>query len=179
MSWKPTYRTERTTTTWATWTPREATAPGDAWQKKAWAFLTGRGLHPGTIERAGLGCNMTDAWEGRESWGLPPETTDKGKAKKVWLPGGLVIPCLPGGRVIRLRVRRPDPGDGPPFVIMPGSASSPLTLGQGRAWVVVESELCGLLIHQEAGDLVGVVALGSAQARPDAETDRTLKADDL
>jgi DNA primase len=35
---------------------------------------------------------------------------------------------------------------------------------------VVESELDAILIHQEAGDLVGVVAMGSAQAKPDRET---------
>jgi len=54
--------------------------------------------------------------------------------------------------------------------------SAGLTLGTGTAWVVVESELDGLLIHQEGGDLAGVVALGSAQIRPDLETDRALRA---
>jgi hypothetical protein len=33
--------------------------------------------------------------------------------------------------------------------------------------VVVESELDGMLLYQEAGDLMGVVALGNAQTRPD------------
>jgi hypothetical protein len=35
--------------------------------------------------------------------------------------------------------------------------------------VIVESELDGLLIHQEAGDMVGVIALGFAQGRPNIE----------
>ncbi len=194
LSWKPGHRTERTTGNGTAWTPREATTPGATWQEKAGAFLgacqknlagssgsdcraflTGRGLKPETIERAGLGWNPADRYESRDAWGLPPETNE-GKSKKVWLPAGLVIPCLAGGRVIRLRVRRPNPGDGPRYVIVPGSASSPLTLGHGEAWTVVESELDGLLINQEAGDLAGVVALGNAQARPDQETHRALKA---
>jgi hypothetical protein len=45
--------------------------------------------------------------------------------------------------------------------------------------VVVESELDGLLINQEAGDLAGVIALGSAQTRPDAETDKAIREADL
>jgi hypothetical protein len=36
-----------------------------------------------------------------------------------------------------------------------------------QVMVVVESELDGMLLHQEAGDLAGVVALGNAQTRPD------------
>lgn len=36
-----------------------------------------------------------------------------------------------------------------------------------QAMVMVESELDGMLLHQEAGDLAGVVSLGNAQARPD------------
>jgi hypothetical protein len=51
--------------------------------------------------------------------------------------------------------------------------------GTGPAWVIIESELDGLLLAQEAGHLAGVVSLGSVTNRPDAETDRTLKAADL
>jgi hypothetical protein len=50
-----------------------------------------------------------------------------------------------------------------------------LTLGIGTAWVVVESELDAFLLWQEAGDLAGVIALGSAQTKPDQETNRTLQ----
>ena len=44
------------------------------------------------------------------------------------------------------------------------------------AAVIVESELDGLLLNQEPGDLAGVVALGSAQAKPDRITHEALKA---
>ena len=44
-----------------------------------------------------------------------------------------------------------------------------------KNYVIVESELDGLLIHQEAGDVVGVIALGNAQARPDIEAHQALE----
>lgn len=193
-TWKPGHLSERATTTGATWTPRQGTAPGNTWQDRAASFLAGcqkslwgpsgyecraflsdRGLKPETIKAAGLGWNPGDRYQDRAEWGLDPLLNEDGKPKKIWLPFGLVIPCIDKGRVIRLRVRRPNPGDGPRYVIISGSGSTPLTLGTGRAWVVVESEIDGLLLHQEAGDLAGVIALGSAQARPDHETDRALK----
>lgn len=182
----------------ATWEPREAKAPGTTWTEKAASFLAGcqghlagpsgadcrewlkgRGLKIETIERTGLGWNPVEQFHTRESWGLPPEMKEDGKPRRVWLPAGLVIPCFTGGRVIRLRVRRPDPGEGPRYVIITGSSSSPLILVTGGAWVIVESELDALLLAQEAGHLAGVIALGNAQTRPDIETDRTLKEADL
>ena len=48
-----------------------------------------------------------------------------------------------------------------------------------NALVIVESELDGLLIDQEAGDLVGTVALGSVGIRPDQEENELLKQADL
>ena len=44
-----------------------------------------------------------------------------------------------------------------------------------ESFVIVESELDGLLIDQDAGDLTGVVSLGNAQSKPDQETDRVLR----
>ena len=44
-----------------------------------------------------------------------------------------------------------------------------MILGNSRDHIIiVESELDAMLIHQEAGDIVTTIALGSAQARPDA-----------
>jgi len=191
------HRSERTATG-ATWEPRQGTTPGEAWADRAGAFLadcqktlTGasgadcraflldRGLKPETIEAAGLGFNPEDRYESRESWGLPFEMNGDGKPRRVWIPRGLIIPHLVGGHVHRLRIRRPDPGDGPRYVIVSGSASVPMVWGTGPAWVIIESELDGLLLAQEAGHLAGVVSLGSVTNRPDAETDRTLKAADL
>jgi hypothetical protein len=52
----------------------------------------------------------------------------------------------------------------------------PMALGiEKKNYVIVESELDGLLLWQEVGDLVGVIALGNAQAHPDIETHKALE----
>jgi len=136
-----------------------------------------KGLSDATIKAAGLGYNSADIYEPRATWGLPEALNDKGNPKKVWLPAGLVIPFLQGDKVQRLRIRRSEPGDdGNRYVIASGSSAAPMAWGTTTAAVIiVESELDGLLLQQEAGDLCAVVALGSAQAKPDGRTDALLK----
>lgn len=132
-------------------------------------WLRRRGLKDETIQAAGLGWNTRTRYKQRESWGLEPLKDEKGNVKGLWLPAGLIIPLIHNGRVIRLRIRRPE-GE-PRYYIVSGSDMKPMTWNLGRGTVVImESELDGLLIQQEAGDLAGVVALGSAQAKPDTET---------
>jgi hypothetical protein len=174
----------------------ETQAPPEAWQERASSFAMQsqailwdsagdkmrqwlhdeKGLSDETIRKAGLGYNPTDIYEPRATWGLPSALNDQGKEKKQWLPAGLVIPFLQDGKVQRLRIRRTNPGDGNRYIIVSGSSSAPMAWhkDQGAA-VIVESELDGLLLSQEAGDLCAVVALGSAQAKPDTRTDTLLK----
>ena len=147
----------------------------DLWQTPDQVrYLRGRGLTSESIKAAGLGWIPKTRFESRETWGLPPELNDRGRPKKVWMPEGLVIPCYgPGGEVIRLRVRRPE-GE-PRYVLVPGSDTRPMVMGAiGLFEAVVESELDALLMAQET-PLVTAIALGSAQKRPDAETDRILR----
>ena len=138
-----------------------------------------RGLTDKTIRRAELGFLERDDYEEGDDWGLKMEIKpETGKAKRVWLPGpSLVIPTRQEGRVQSLRFRLFDQKrdwmeDGeqlPRYMALRGSAGgTALRLGieDGKPVVVVESALCGLLIHQEAGDLVGVLALGSAYYDP-------------
>jgi hypothetical protein len=171
--------------------------PGDVWQRRAKAFLdraidalwsnngkftrawlhTEKGLQDATIKMAGLGLNLVNKYEPRETWGLDLSFKEDGTERQ-WIPKGLVIPFLKGGAVHRLRVRRDDLGDdGPRYVAVSGSSMEPMILGPDRAaFVIVESELDALLLNQEVGDLAGVIALGSAQAKPDIEVDKVLKA---
>ena len=52
----------------------------------------------------------------------------------------------------------------------------PLSTGERSVRVmIVESELDAILLHQEAGDLVQVIALGSASARPEQDTVQILR----
>ncbi len=170
----------------------ELTAPPDIWQEKAgklvvWAhkkllgntaqlnILAARGIERETIEQFRLGWNPgkdnKEIFRPRESWGLPTEMK-AGRKKKLWLPIGLVIPMFCGDRVHRLRIRRLD--DKPKYYIIPGSSMSTWTMtpqnnsaGVCRVFVVVESELDGILLWQEAREVTGIIPLGSASTRPD------------
>ncbi len=48
-----------------------------------------------------------------------------------------------------------------------------------KASIIVESELDAVLLEQEAGDFITTIALGSAQARPDVNTNVILKQADI
>jgi DNA primase len=179
-----------------TFTPKDLNVPVPTWQEKAKHFLersqsclwsdqgttareflhTQKGLSDATIRTAGLGWNPSNISLGLSSWGLPAELKPDGKFKNLWLPAGLVIPCKNDDNVIRLRIRRSDPGDGRRYITVSGSDSCCMIWGMFKTTkVIVESELDGLLVYQEAGDLVGTVALGSAQAKPDYPTHDALK----
>lgn len=168
--------------------PRTYQPPSLLWQQRAGAFLAGavRILHadPGsearkflhrrcgltdeTIALAGLGWNPIDDYQNRDRWGLPPEKRDDGRLKRLWLPAGLVIPYLQNDQVLRLRIRRADPGDGPRYILVTGCVVPPMVWGLDRNVIaVLESELDGLLVNQAAGDFIGVIALGSVSMRPD------------
>ncbi len=170
------------------WTPRLIHPPCDAWQSKAGVFvdycmkilwdnafyqirlwLNRRGINDYSIEKAGLGWNPKQWFRERETWGLEPVTRENGKPKMLWLPAGLVIPCYSDRQVVRLRIRRPEKGMTSRYYIVPGSDSRPMIWENifQTSWSIVESELDGILMAQEAGELISVAAMGSAQARPD------------
>lgn len=176
-------REQRTVTPERQWEPKAIEPRNPTWQEKAesfvsWcqehmtdehiSFLLGRGITEETARRFRLGWNPTDLWRPRESWGLPPETNEKGRPKRLWLPTGLTIPS--GEPVQRIRVRKPE-GE-PRYYFLPGSSTAPMVITSktNQAVVIVESELDGILLHQEAGELVDVVALGGSTFRPDQET---------
>jgi hypothetical protein len=181
--------------------PKESIAPPVIWMQKAAlilndaqekllqasgqsttrSMLARKGLFETTIQRAGLGFNPVDLYRDRRGWGLLQEIRSDGKPKLLWIPAGLVIPLAPTlnqeaqtpnqSGVIRLRIRRNEPGDGPRYVIVSGSSMAPMLWGaDSKVLTIVESELDGLLIWQEAFDLTGVVAMGNAAIKPDMAT---------
>jgi len=145
-------------------------------------WLEARGISTSTVDKFKLGWNRgdkgTDLWRSRESWGLEPIIKDNGKPKKLWIPVGLVIPKMDGDEVLRIRIRRPE-GREPEklrYYILPGSYMAPMVIGKDReCFVVLETELDGMMVHQAAGDMVGSVALGSSGTKPDPEADAALK----
>lgn len=168
---------------------RESHLPPDAWQAKARAlvddahaalltspaqlkWLEDRGISLRSVHRYRLGWIAEDMFRARSTWGLPEEIKDNGQPKKLWIPAGLTIPCLHGETVLRVRIRQPERD--PKYYVLPGSAQNPAPLmclpdswpGQNHACIVVEAELDGILVAQEAGDLVSVLAVGSATNLP-------------
>jgi DNA primase len=115
-----------------------------------------------------------DIYRNFDSWGLTTEYKENGNLRKLWIPKGIVIPFIDEG-VKRLRVRRDNPQDGQRYIVIHGSTSKPLILGKERSsFIIVESELDGWLCQQEAGALAGIIALGSASAKPDKATHEIL-----
>jgi len=178
------------------WEPRETISPNDIWQKKSTALIdwcheqlmndagkdsleylkTERGLSEENIKNSRLGWNPKDAWPERKAWGLPEELKENGKPKKLWVPAGIVIPCYVDKALQRVRIRRQNPIWGPPYVLLSGSNTSAMILGANRnIFVIVESELDGILLSQEIGNMAGVMALGNAQTRPDIRVTELLR----
>ncbi len=179
------------------WQPLPTNSPGDRWQEKAaklvdWShkhlltspehlqWLAARGIGLETVKASRLGWNPgekgKDLWRAREPWGLPEVINEKtNRPKPLWLPRGLVIPCIDqSGAVLRVRIRRPE-GE-PRYYVVPGSSAVPLYLARSRAVaVVVESELDALAVFEAAGDLVGAYAIGNSSAKPDIDSAARLK----
>lgn len=144
-------------------------------------WLSKRGLREETVREHRLGLNTGDSksgkdlWRPRKSWGLETVLKSNGREKALWLPRGIVIPCLAEGRVARIRIRRSE-GNEPRYYVVPGSSMRLMNFKTStRVWVVVESDLDGLLVFQEAGDMVNVLVLGSNLTRPDQVVHGQLK----
>lgn len=150
--------------------------------ERALAYLREkRGLSDETIRAAGLGYCPKASHVPASPWGLDGE--------EVWLPRGVTIPCEVEGALWYVKVRRPRSADpttgevdelaayvgadtrwkdgtaGPKYLCPRGYRAALFgtgALAARRLAVVTEGELDALLLHQEAGDLVDVVTLGSA-----------------
>jgi DNA primase len=131
--------------------------------ERARAYLRRRGLHEATLRVWRVGFQPTERrFELAERWGLPPHTS-AGRRTLVWLPRGIVLPWLADGKLWHLKVRTAaaDPNEryravrgGHPWLY--GSDS----VQPERPVLLVEAELCALLIWQEAHDLLSTASLG-------------------
>ncbi len=151
------------------WSQEQLWTPDGQAERK---ILLDKGLNEETIRRAGIGRNTgergKDIYRDRRGWGLSHEFHRDGRPKRLWIPQGIIIPLQGKEGARRLRIRRRTKDD-PRYVIVAGSSMAPLILESVNSFfMVVESELDAWLVFQEAGDLCGVVAMGSASAKPDA-----------
>jgi DNA primase len=177
------------------WIPRQTIKPEEVWQKKAleiieqaeknlWnregakaiEHLRTRGLKDETIKKQRLGWIEKDTFPDRKEWGFE---YDKGKdgeiKKKLWLPRGILIPYFIKNIPNRIRIRTENTNSR--YVNLTGSNMSCMHWhsSEEKIIVVVESELDGCLIFQEAGDLISIIALGNAQSRPDKDVELMLE----
>jgi len=185
------------------WSPREITQPPEEWIKKCSAFVDWaygqlldnasmrsylrfkRGMSEESVRAHRIGWNPSGLNRGRDFWGLPEKLKPDGTKQTIWLPQGIVIPYFVDGILQRARIRRLDrngntPEKGPAYAIVSGSTSAAMIPEKSsQVLVVVESEFDAILLDQEAGHLCGVVAIGSASARPDKRVFEILQASDL
>ena len=174
--------------------PVERDNPVETWQTKAAEFvnrahhalleythgleyLASRGISLDAVKKFRLGWHPGEkdkpcSFRPRKSWGLPEIiNTKNGRPKMLWLPRGIVIPCYRGGGLHRVKIRRPKADmktdKDVKYYVLPGSGMEVFSAGSNKdVAVIVEAELDAILVAQEAGDLAGVVALGSASMRP-------------
>jgi len=129
-------------------------------------WLMKRGLSASPIRKYDIGFNTADIYNDRSVWGLP--NSQNSSTTKIFIPAGIVIPQFNNGIIQRIKIRRSDPQAQNKYHVLAGSNNSVMVLGSGAYHIIVESELDGILLAQEAGDLVSVIVLGSAQNRPDS-----------
>ena len=148
-------------------------------------YLKQRGFNEDFIKRWKFGWIRQDKYDNLQKWGIQgPEN------KKVWLPSGLLIPMwqnigdCPFPDTIKLKIRRPEQerkkfNPAAKYWLVRGGYSGPVILSRYGDFrlpcVIVESELDGLLLLQDCGDLVNILCLGSATIRPDETMAELLK----
>ena len=160
-------------------------------QHQVLTWLERRGLEAVDVAAHRLGWLPGDkdqgcCWRPRSAWGLEDIETErdgvKRLRKKLWIPRGLVIPTLIGGRAAALRLRLTEADRkrwsfDKKYYVVPGSFLAPLVAvssrlaGRPRAWVVVESQLDALMVAERCADShpirpVGAMAMLSNTGKP-------------
>jgi DNA polymerase I len=139
-------------------------------------WLMKRGLTASTIRKYNIGYNCADIYYDRSVWGI---TDPNNSSNKMIVPAGIIIPHINNDVIQKIKIRCSDPQAKNKYHLLAGSNNSVMVLGFGSCHIVVESELDGILLEQEAGDLVTIIVLGSAQNRPDVLIMKQLVNSDL
>lgn len=150
---------------------REVIAQGRKalWSKqgeRARAWLGARGIEAATVEAFGIGLHPRPAGTEARKYGA--------ELFGIWVPFGIVIPCVVGSHVWYLKVRTglDDPkylnakgfhvkdGQGYESVLHPALYNADSFLDHEMG-MVIESELDAMLVEQDCGDFIGAASLGS------------------
>jgi len=171
------------------WQPKLAKNPNELWMERASSMVdyaknmlrsdAGRGvrewlnkdrcLKDTTIKRFNLGLLERNYFPKMDTWGLEEILKDDGTPKKLFLPEGLVIPFIRYRKVLRLRIRRTNPGEYSKYYIVSGSSMYPFRTRyfDEKTAIIVESELDAILLSQEIKEDVLIIALGAVRIPPD------------
>lgn len=127
-------------------------------------WLLARGLTESTLKLWRIGFIPMGFEYPAEKWGL--------EGKPVWVPPGILIPCMINDKTWYLKVRRPKHNK-PKYVHIRGSKPA-IFMIQALEWqndaVLCEGEFDSMLLWQEAKDLAGIATLGSANQALDIAT---------
>jgi hypothetical protein len=174
------------------WSAKEATTAPAMWHEKAALFvahsverlesmpdvqaeLAAWGISMDTARLCRIGWNDRDKAVPRPAWGLPEMLHEKtGKPKKIWLPKGLVLPMYDDGKLVKIKIRRPEArtswGVDLRYWEVPGGENNRFHR-YGRphwsAWVIVETERDAVTVWQATRSIhVGAMGIGGAAKRP-------------
>ena len=144
--------------------------PTPAWQEQAWqvvqeahaCLLSDKGEKArGWLAKRGIGEADLDLWH---LGYIPADRRERWGDVAVFLPRGIVIPCLAGDAVWYVKVRRPV-GE-PKYILAKGSRPALYgTPGGHRELLLTEGEFDCILMHRLVGDVLDVGTFGSAAVR--------------
>lgn len=130
-------------------------------QLPALDYLLSRGLNEHTLKFWRIGYVPPNG--DKQGWTISGEKWGLAQAK-IFIPHGILIPCIVADDIWYLKVRQPKEKPHKYSQIQGGRPALYMaqTLEDQEAVVFCEGELDALLLWQEAGELAGVVTLGSA-----------------
>lgn len=135
-------------------------------------WLQKRGLSSDVVRESRIGWLNEDRDYNGNEWG--PDR------KKVWVPGGLVIPFIEQEKIVRIKVRRKNwqkSDKCSKYAIVSGSMQGLNIVGNTnhKIMIVLESELDAYALHDVTNDFAFVLAIGGALKCPDQVTDALAK----
>jgi len=174
-SWEPTPVLEPSHV-WAQHATKFVSECADALQKNdmALGLLQGLwGITPETAKNLRIGWNDKDSFRAQKGWGLPDELNKNGRPRCIAMPAGYVFPVFGETKLLRVKIRVENPGQGKPryMAVRGGSPNSYLVCANTatRVFVVVETERDAMYLWQELWQYgVGAMAAGTARLAPDA-----------
>lgn len=131
-------------------------------------YLYSLGLNDDTLCKYHIGYNKKDDFVSYDDWGLPSEYNAKGNLRKVWLPRGIVVPCVVENKIRSIKILRyvtkeqKLKGEQSDCYVKGGAQGlfGADNLRDGLFVVLTDNEFDAMLLDQEAGDLVRAASFG-------------------